>query len=84
MIYTFLVIFVNWAKFCLQSCGSPVEGCHKIIILTVWLSQTKCTCTCVLSLGLLMAPSIRGNLELFQVSPFPGPLPVDSNLKVIE
>lgn len=58
VIYVFLVIFVNWAKFCLQSSGLPIEGCHKIIILIVWLSQTKCTCTRVFSLGLLMAHSI--------------------------
>ena len=66
VIYVFLVIFVKWAKFHLQSCGSPVEGCHKFIILFVWLSQTKCTCTCVLRLGLFMTPSIPS-------FPFPWP-----------
>lgn len=67
VIYVFLVIFVNWAKFRLQSCGSPVEGCPKFIILIVWLSQTKCTCMnmCV-ELGLLMAHSIPS-------FPFPWP-----------
>ena len=61
-----IYVFLTGLNFILQSCGSPVEGCHKFIFLIVLLSQTKCTCTCVLRLGLLMAHSIPS-------FPFPQP-----------